>query len=450
MPVCRGGYSLGRRCPLLRARVALVVSLLVLAGCGGDDHTSTDTGTGTNGDTSSMAITDNNAVDTGSSMDGDADTTVDDDSKATATTPAAPVRLGDRFGWCESVQRRWDSQVRYRAEAEAAALAHAAAVGVYEAASDDLDRAEAQEALDRALDDYESADSDYGKTRWGTAGLIFGDVSILSAGYYRDDPTLQVAIERAVEAFGSNAGADTLAAFDSAHEVTDTQELVSGIERFDVDEPVEAVEVPESEPAVFDASEGWLKAIEAVEEALEAAAEAEAAKDAAVAAAYGSRGAVSDANDAASEIYFAARRDGDWEALIGDFEAQLAAARSAVDAAEGFAIEAFQAAAAAEAAFEAARAAEQAAAAARARAEQSGATEGEQAYWDMPTKAPQARIDAQLWVRVAAASAGPTTRDVIDAAQVAQKAARYVARISADIDVRGVAAFRQSLQESCR
>ena len=446
MPVCCGGYNSGRRGPLLRAQVALVASLLILVGCEGDDNTDTEN----DGDTTSMAITDSNAVDAGTTAGSDAAPTVVDDGAVAATTLTVPVRLGDRFGWCESVQRRWDSQVHYRAEAEAAALAHEAAVGVYEAASDDLDRAEAQEALDRALADYESAQSDYGKTRWGTAGLILGDVSILSAGYYRDDPTLQVAVARALEAFGSNAGPDILAAFDSAHEATEMVELVSSVERFGVDDPMEAGEASESEPAVFDASEGWLIAIEAVEEALEAAADAEDAKDAAVAAADGSRGAASDADDAASEIYFAARRDGDWEALIGDVEAQLAAARSSVQAAESFATEAFQAAAAAEAAFESARAAEQGAAAARARAEQSGATEGEQAYGDMPTKAPKARIDAQLWARVAAASANPTTIDIIYAAQDAQEAAWHVARISADIDAGGVAAFRQSLQESCR
>ena len=446
MPVCCGGYNLGRRGPLLRAQIALVASLLILVGCGGDD----DTDTGDDGDTASMAITDSNAVDTGSTAGSDAAATVVDDSTAAATTTPAPVRLGDRFEWCESVQRRWDTQVHYRSEAEAAALAREAAVGVYEAASDDLDRAEAQEALDRALADYASAASDYGKTRWGTAGLIVGDMSSLSAGYYRDDTTLQVAIERAFEAFGSNAGADTLAAFDSAHEATDTLELASSVERLGGDEPVEAVEVPESEPVVFDASEAWLMAIEALDEALEAVGDAEDAKDAAVAAAAGSRGAASEARGAASQIYSAARGDGDWEALISDFEAQLAAARSGVRAAEGFAVEAVEAAAAAEAAFEAARAAEQASAAARALASESGATEGKQAYRDMPTKAPQARIDAQLWARVAAASAGPTTREIVEAAQAAQQAAWHVARISADIDAGGVAAFRQSLQESCR
>ena len=68
----------------------------------------------------------------------------------------------------------------------------------------------------------------------------------------------------------------------------------------------------------------------------------------------------------------------------------------------------------------------------------------------MPTKAPQARVDAQSSANFAAAFASLTTRDVIDAAHAAQKAAWYVARISAEIDADGVAAFRQSLQQSCR
>ena len=353
MPVCYGGCNLGRRVPRLRARVVLVVSLLVLVGCGGDDD---DTDASDDGNTASLAVTDDNAVGAGSTAGSDADVTVVDDSTAAATTPAAPVRMGDRFRWCDSVQSRWDSQVRHRAEVEAAAVAYEAAVGVYEAASDDLDRAEAQEALDRALADYESAKRGYGRARWGTAGLVLGDVSRLSAVYdYGDDATLQVAIERAFEAFSSNAGADTLAAFDAAREATATLELVRGVERSGGDEPVEAVEIPEPEPAVFDASQGWLMAIEAVEEALEAAADAENAMDAAAVAADASRGAVSDAKDAASEIYGTARLvDGDWESLIGDFKAQSAAARSGVQAAERFTTEAFEAAAAAEAAVDAA------------------------------------------------------------------------------------------------
>ena len=71
-------------------------------------------------------------------------------------------------------------------------------------------------------------------------------------------------------------------------------------------------------------------------------------------------------------------------------------------------------------------------------------------YWDMHIKAPQAPIDARLWANTAAVSASLTSRDVINAAQAAQKAAWYVARISAEIDTDGVAAFKQSLQQSCR
>jgi len=432
---------------MCRARpfvVALALTMLAGACADGENSVPTDPVDATGPDRAVDVVDPNEDAISGTQAASETDPSED------AVAIATPVRLGDRFGWCDSVQRRWDSQVRYRAEAKAAAVAYEAAVGVHEAASDDLDRAEAQEPLDRALADYESAKRDYAKTRWVVAGLILGDVSPLSAGYYRDDPTLQVAIERAFEAFSSNAGADTLAAFDSAHQATETVKLVNSAERSGGDEPVEAVGVPEPEPAVFDASQGWLMAIEAVEEALEAAADAKDASDAAAAAADASRGAVGDAEDAASQIYSAARRDGDWETLIGDFEAQLAAARSGMRAAEDFTADAYEAVAAAEAAAEAAQAAEQAAAAARALANQSGATEGEQAYQDVHIMAPQAPIDARLWANTAAVSASLTSRDVIDAAQAAQKAAWHVARISAEIDAGGVAAFRQSLQQSCR
>ena len=372
-----------------------------------------------------------------------------------AVADATPVRLGDRFAWCVRVESLWDDQDQYRAETEAAAAAHRAAVDTHEAATDDLDRAEAHEAVEQALGEYRFAASVYGRVRWRAAGLLFGDESSVRPGDW-EDATLQVALERALEAFRANAVADTLAAFDLAHQATEAVVRLNAAASLDADESDQAersdqvVDTAESDAVPFDASKAWLKATEALQDAVAAAEKAEDAREAAVSASRAAGAAVGDAEDAAAAIYQAAQVDGDWEAMITGVEARIAEARSAAQAAGDFALEAFEAQAAAQAAAEAARAAEQATAAARALAKQSGATEGEQAYWDAPTKAPGARIDAERAARLAALSAGRPTTRFASAAQAVEEAAWYAARVSADIDARAVAAFRQSLMESCR
>ena len=232
---------------------------------------------------------------------------------------ATPVRLGERFAWCLTVQAMWDDQDLYRAEAEAAAAAHRTAVDTYEAATDDLDRAEAHEAAEEALGEYRFVSGVYGRVRWKSAGLIVGDESSLQAGD-REDATLQVARERAVEAFRAGAAADTLEAIDLAYEATETAAHLSAAALSDAtdesDQPVP--EAPDSGAAPFEASEGWIVATEALQDVVEAAEEAEDARKAASAAVRAARAAVGDAEGSATAIYEAAHADGNWEAMITD------------------------------------------------------------------------------------------------------------------------------------
>ena len=336
---------------------------------------------------------------------GDSAAPADEPQEAAQPLVAAPVRLGERFAWCARVQALWDAQDQARAETEAAAVAHEAAVRVYEAATDDLDRAEASEAVDDAYTDYVFSTRDYGQVRWHAAGLISSDEPDLLGGGL-EDSTLQVAIERAREAFRAGAAPHTLAALDLAYEATEIVARSSADERSEGDQSGQAAEVPEPDPVPFDASEAWLRATQALRHAPNGVSDAESASDDASAAAAAAQAATNQTEDAAWAIYRAAFFDGGWEALIGDIEAHLAAALSGAEAAEEFAMQALEAQASTAAAAQAVRAAEEASAAAGTAAEQSGATQGADAYWEMRSEAQlPARYYADLSADVAAATA---------------------------------------------
>ena len=360
------------------------------------------------------------------------------------------MQLGERFAWCAKVQALWDAQDQARAETEDAAVAQEAAVGVFEAATDDLDRAEAGEAVDDAYTAYVFSTRDYGQVRWHAAALVFSDEPNLLGGGL-EDSTLQVAIERAREAYLANAAPHTLAALDYAHEATETAAHSSTQVRSDSDQSSPAVEASQPDPVPFDASEAWLRATEALQDALNGVEDAQIASDDTSKAAAAAQAAKNEAEDAAWAIYRAAFFDGEWEALIRDVEAHLAAARSGAEAAEEFAMQALEAQSAAAAAAEAGRAAEEASAAARAVAEQAGATRGADAYWELRSEAQlPARYYADLSADVAAATAMSIPSNVTEAARAVEEAAWYVGRISADLDTSAVAAFKESLQQSCR
>ena len=376
----------------------------------------------------------------------------DDPQEALQPDAAAPVRLGERFAWCARVQALWDGEDQARAETEAAAAAHDAAVRVHEAATDDLDRAEAGEATQDAYADYVFAAGDYGKIRWRAAGLIFGNEAIALGGGV-EDSTLQVALDRAFEAYRVAATADTVAAFDFAQESAETAAQLTAVAYSDSDEPAQGVEAPDPEAAPLEVSEAWFRATEALQDAVEAAQDAEDAQDATSAAASASQAAAGDAKDAAWAIYRAAQADGDWESITADTRAHVAAARSAAEAAAGFATDAVDAHTASQTAAEAARIAGLASEAARALAEQSGTTEGAEAYWDMRGDLSSAglspRHDAAFSASVAAATVGPVDRYVANAAMAVADAAWRAGQVFASVDHRGVAAFKESLQQSC-
>ena len=435
----------GATMPRTGAILAMLVVVLVAGGCGGDEERAP-------ADLVEDAGPDGAVTEVDARADPSSEAAVAPEAEPSEGTvaDAEPVRLGERFGWCSGVQALWDAQDQARAETEAAAgLAHEAAVRVYEAATDDLDRAEAGEAAQDAYAEYVFATGDYAKIRWGAAGLIFSDEAVHLGGGV-EDSTLQVALDRAFEAYRAGAAADTVTAFDFAYEATETAARLYAVAYSDSDEPAPPVEAPESEAAPLEASGAWFQATEALQDAIEAAKDAEDAQHATSAAAAAVSAARGDAEDAAWAIYRAAQADGDWEAIASDARAHLEAARSAAEAAAGFAIEAFDAQAATEAAAEAARVAVRASEAARALAEQSGETEGAEAYRGTRSQGLAARHDADYSASVAAAITGSTNGTVARAATAVAGAAWHAGRVFAGVDHRAVAAFRESLQESCR
>ena len=123
--------------------VAMLAAALLAAGCGGDDATEEPE------DAVSAVTTDG---------DRPATTTTSDSAAQPEPTDAAPqpvlVRLGARFGWCADIQRTWDWLAEIQGQVDAVEAARLDAQAALEAATDDLDRAEALQALESAERSY--------------------------------------------------------------------------------------------------------------------------------------------------------------------------------------------------------------------------------------------------------------------------------------------------------
>ena len=165
-------------------------------------------------------------------------------------------RLGERFGWCAGVQALWDAQDQARAETEAAAVAHEAAVRVYEAATDDLDRAEAGEAAQDAYTEYVFAAGDYGKIRWRAAGLIFNYEAIVPGGGVEDADPASLPLIGPLRPTAPVPPLTLWQRLTSPTRQPETATRVSAVANSDSDEPAQAVEAPESESAPLDRVKG--------------------------------------------------------------------------------------------------------------------------------------------------------------------------------------------------
>ena len=187
--------------------LTLVVGLLAVA-CGGDDSTPADSPANARPVTSTTSQTGSEG-----SLEPDATSEV----VAQPDSRARPVRveLGSRFEWCAQTQAAWDAHIAASEVAAATAEALSAAVATRAAATDELDKAEADAALEDAQDAYHDARADADAQADAAIEPLLQSAD-LEADEHRDE-TLDIAYTRAWEAFASEASPAELALMQLPH-----------------------------------------------------------------------------------------------------------------------------------------------------------------------------------------------------------------------------------------
>ena len=141
-----------------RLNCALLVSVLLVAACGGGEDT--DTSDQTNAPSAISGMPEDESLDSEQ-----ADTKLDAEQRPSPEPETMPepvqVWLGNRFDWCAGVQAVWDSHDHAQAVLAAAEARYRDALVAFEAATDELDRAEAREVLDAAQVDHDQASGAY-------------------------------------------------------------------------------------------------------------------------------------------------------------------------------------------------------------------------------------------------------------------------------------------------
>ena len=153
----QAGLWRGARSANRVTRTHLIVMTIVaglVAGSCGSDNGSDDNADGSTADTT--------AVTSAVSTAGPEDPPEPDASSETAQPDlvAERVRLGSRFGWCAEIQDVWDAHTAASAREAEAANMWAAAVDAHDAATDELDKAEAAIVLRDTYDAYSDARAD--------------------------------------------------------------------------------------------------------------------------------------------------------------------------------------------------------------------------------------------------------------------------------------------------
>ena len=153
----QAGLWSGARSANRVTRTHLIVMTIVaglVAGSCGSDNGSDDNADGSTADTA--------AVTSAVSTAGPEDPPEPDASSETAQPDlvAERVRLGSRFGWCAEIQDVWDAHTAASAREAEAANMWAAAVDAHDAATDELNKAEAAIVLRDTYDAYSDARAD--------------------------------------------------------------------------------------------------------------------------------------------------------------------------------------------------------------------------------------------------------------------------------------------------
>ena len=176
--------------------VGAIAGVLVLAGCGGGADTAAD------GTEITAAVRSTDAASGGAASGGAAGGEVTT-TAASAPAASAVVRLGDRFEWCGFARGVWDAFAEAAASEATVVAAAARAVTALEQAVDELDRAEAEMALEESREVERAA-------RERSADLAYSAIEPLleaATGHSRrrQDETRRIAYERAWDAFVADA-----------------------------------------------------------------------------------------------------------------------------------------------------------------------------------------------------------------------------------------------------
>ena len=226
--------------PQNRFILATLVFVLVAAACGGGDdsdladgaaderpETFTTSGAGQEG--SPEVSSEADATTDGEEMDSAAPDTASEAAPLDSPSGTEPqdssqpvVRLGNRFEWCADVQTVWDAYDEALATFQVSEAALQEAQAAFDAATDELDRAEVSGVLDIAAASHTGAQDALDRA-WGRAARYLAETRQIanrermhqaSANVVRGDETFQIAVDRAWEAL---LGADSeLAALSAA------------------------------------------------------------------------------------------------------------------------------------------------------------------------------------------------------------------------------------------
>ncbi len=208
--------------------VAMLAAAVLAAGCGGGGDDATDEPD----DEAASEVT-------ASGAGQPATTTVSEATDQAAATEPAPelVRLADRFSWCSTHQRTWDRLAEMQQRANDIEAARLDAQAAWDAATDELDIAEAGQAVEAAEENYRDFVPAFRDVLFDATHLLNPDWMSRSG-----DETEPIAVGRARDAFHAAADPTLLELLDAVRAGIPHPEPAPA-----VSEPVEEEPLPREE-----------------------------------------------------------------------------------------------------------------------------------------------------------------------------------------------------------
>ena len=200
-----------------RAAAILLAVLVVATSCGGGEEPASD-GDGEQEQEFGQLQESGDAQQADASSDLEQPDT-DQAEPSEAESALEPVQLGLRFPWCAEVQSRWNGMVETLAAAAVAEAAYGDAREAHEAATDELDAAEARVALERAESVLEERRSGLERVSGWAVPLIIPGTPPLDDNTTVNIETHAIAVKRAREAFRDSADPVTLELSELIHRV---------------------------------------------------------------------------------------------------------------------------------------------------------------------------------------------------------------------------------------